>query len=101
MRSAEIPKRTPDDPPPGTFTQDFNSNFLRTSNSGTARSELVNVSQNHGGESRRVSHNGCRPSSTILELDCRQSIPSQNSLEQPEKDGQTTVNCNFDEEDVE
>ena len=48
-----------------------------------------------------VSHNGCRPSSTILELDCRQSIPSQNSLEQPEKDGQTTVNCNFDEEDVE
>ena len=55
MRSAEIPKRTPDDPPPGTlrFTQDFNTNFLRTSNSGTAKSELVNVSQNHGGESRR------------------------------------------------
>ena len=55
MRSAEIPKRTPDDPPPGTFrfTQDFNTNFLRTSNSGTARSELVNISENHGGESRR------------------------------------------------
>ena len=55
MRSAEIPKRTPDDPPPGTFrfTQDFNTNFLRTSNSRTARSELVNVSQNYGGESRR------------------------------------------------
>jgi hypothetical protein len=46
-----------------------------------------------------LSHNGCRLSSTILELDCRQSIPTQNSLEQPEKDGQTTVNCNFDEED--
>jgi hypothetical protein len=55
MRSAEIPKRTPDDPPPGTFrfTQDFNTNFLRTSNSGTARSELVNVSQNRVCESRR------------------------------------------------
>ena len=55
MRSAEIPKRTPDDPPPGTlrFTQDFNTNFLRTSNSGTARSELVNVSENRVCESRR------------------------------------------------
>ena len=39
--------------PSAAFTQDFNTNFLRTSNSGTARSELVNVSQNHGGESRR------------------------------------------------
>ena len=39
--------------PPDAFIQDFNTNFLRTSNSRTARSELVNVSQNHGGESRR------------------------------------------------
>ena len=31
-----------------------------------------------------LSLSGCRSSSTILELDCRQSIPSQNSLEQPE-----------------
>ena len=55
MRSAEIPKRTPDDPPPGTlrFTQDFNTNFLRTSNSGTALSEFVRVSQSHEGGSRR------------------------------------------------
>ena len=37
MRSVEIPKRTPDDPPPGTFTQDFNTNFLRTSNSACVR----------------------------------------------------------------
>ena len=49
MRSAEIPKRTPDDPPPGTFrfTQDFNTNFLQISNSGTARSELLSISQSN------------------------------------------------------
>ena len=34
--------------PSGTFTQDFNTNFLRTSNSGTASTELVKVSQNWG-----------------------------------------------------
>ena len=34
--------------PSGTFTQDFNTNFLRTSNSGTASTELVKVSQNCG-----------------------------------------------------
>ena len=33
-------------PPPGTFTQDFNTNFLRTPNSGTASTELANVSEN-------------------------------------------------------
>ena len=34
--------------PSGTFTQDFNTNFLRTSNSGTGNTELVKVSQNCG-----------------------------------------------------
>ena len=34
--------------PSGTFTQDFNTNFLRTSNSGTGNTELVHVSQNSG-----------------------------------------------------
>ena len=39
--------------PLSTFTQDFNTSFLQTSNSGTARSELVNVSENRVCESRR------------------------------------------------
>ena len=39
--------------PLNTFTQDFNTNFLQTSNSGIAMSEFVRVSQNHEGEFRR------------------------------------------------
>ena len=38
--------------PSGTFTQDFNTNFLRTPNSGTASTELVNISENR--RSRRL-----------------------------------------------
>ena len=37
--------------PSAAFIQDFNTNFLHLSNSGTALSEFVRVSQNHGGES--------------------------------------------------
>ena len=36
--------------PSAAFTQDFNTNFLYISNSRTAKSELVSVSQNHEGE---------------------------------------------------
>eukprot|EP01043_Picozoa_sp_COSAG02_P006627 COSAG02_NODE_190_length_30025_cov_22.989875_25_plen_75_part_00 len=39
--------------PSGTFTQDFNTNFLRTSNSGTASTELVKVSQKAAGRRAR------------------------------------------------
>ena len=42
--------------PLNTFTQDFNTNFLRTSNSGTARSELVSVSQVNSADRRIQIH---------------------------------------------
>ena len=50
----DFSERTPDNPPPGILTQDFNTNTLRTSNSRTTEPELVSVSQDPGESITRI-----------------------------------------------